>query len=49
MNKNVRVIIISLLIAVAIGVAVRYRDPILNALTPVAEFSARLVTGEFWW
>lgn len=48
MNKNVRVIIISLLVAVAIGAAVRYHDPILDALTPVAEFSARLVTGDLW-
>lgn len=48
MNKNLRLIITSLLVAVAIGAAVRYRDPILDALTPVAEFSARLVTGDLW-
>ena len=48
MNKNLRLVIIFLLIAVTVGCAVRFREPILDALTPVAEFSARLVTGQLW-
>lgn len=48
MNKNLRLVIISLLLAVTVGCAVRFREPILDTLTPVAEFSARLVTGQLW-
>ncbi len=48
MNKNAKTAVITLLVVAVIGLTLYYRDPILTALTPIAEFSARLVTGDLW-
>lgn len=48
MNPNIKRILALLTVLAVLGVSIRYSDAIVTALIPVAEFSARLVTGALW-
>ncbi len=48
MNKNLQVIIITLILAAVSVCLVRYYTDIMSALAPVSEFGAKIITTNGW-
>ena len=48
MNKNLQVIIVTLIISIVCVCIVRYYDNIMTALAPISEFGAKIITFNGW-